>query len=441
MKNKTTYNRDFFAKLMCNRAIITLAFVMAFSTLSFAQYEVVGGPIYFDDPVCDYPEIFDPNGEPVSIQSPIPAFRDSNDSNGSVCSTFIVNYTGFTPEAQAAFQFAVDIWANTIVSSVPIRINANYTALGPGVLGSAAPNGFFVVTGPGLPPNTVYARALAEKLQGMDTDLGGMSIDINCNFSSSINWYFGTDASPAFNQFDFVSVVLHELGHGLGFVGFGRANAQNTEGLLRNSGFLTPYDNFVETGTGVSILTFADPSTALLQQFTGGFLFNASPAATAANSGVVPEIWAPNPFNQGSSYSHWDDNVFPNNNVNSLMTPTIGNGQANHDTGPITRGLFEDMGWTLCPSLSVDDFTLERLEVAPNPFNDNIRITLPGNYNDSDFKISIFDINGRAVYSEDALSTNQTIDIDLSQLTTSVYFMTLKDTTTGLAVTKKIVKQ
>jgi hypothetical protein len=51
--------------------------------------------------------------------------------------TFIVTYNGFTPQAQAAFQAAVDVWASQISSTVPIRITANWIALPPGVLGSA----------------------------------------------------------------------------------------------------------------------------------------------------------------------------------------------------------------------------------------------------------------------------------------------------------------
>ena len=35
--------------------------------------------------------------------------------------------------------------------------------------------------------------------------------------SSSEDWYFGLDGRPGEDQFDFVSVVLHEIGHGLGF--------------------------------------------------------------------------------------------------------------------------------------------------------------------------------------------------------------------------------
>ena len=41
---------------------------------------------------------------------------------------FIVNYTGFTKDAQAAFQRAVDIWASTLATTVPIEIDANFVS-------------------------------------------------------------------------------------------------------------------------------------------------------------------------------------------------------------------------------------------------------------------------------------------------------------------------
>ena len=41
----------------------------------------------------------------------------------------VVNYTGFTAEAQAAFQRAVDIWASTLITTVPIEIDANFVSV------------------------------------------------------------------------------------------------------------------------------------------------------------------------------------------------------------------------------------------------------------------------------------------------------------------------
>ncbi len=65
--------------------------------------------------------------------------------------------------------------------------------------------------------NTWYVQALANKLAGQDLDPD--TSDINATFSSTFtNWYFGLDANPPVGQFDFVTVVLHEITHGLGFL-------------------------------------------------------------------------------------------------------------------------------------------------------------------------------------------------------------------------------
>src|SRR5262249_26113633 len=44
--------------------------------------------------------------------------------------TITVQYTGFTPQAQAAFQAAVDIWQTQVTSSVPMTVTAVFKDLG-----------------------------------------------------------------------------------------------------------------------------------------------------------------------------------------------------------------------------------------------------------------------------------------------------------------------
>src|SRR5262245_20713974 len=60
--------------------------------------------------------------------------------------TIAVTYIGFPTAAQAAFQRAVDILANQLTSSVPIRVNARWTPLPCDtdgcVLGSAEPTDY-----------------------------------------------------------------------------------------------------------------------------------------------------------------------------------------------------------------------------------------------------------------------------------------------------------
>ena len=136
--------------------------------------------------------------------------------------TFIVTYTGFEafPAAQAAYQAAVDIWADHLSSVVPIRVTAEFAPLGTGVLGSAGP--FLVRNFAGAPQTNVwYPYAMADAIAGTDVIAGAS--DITSRFSSNFtNWYFGVDGEAPNSMYDFRSVVLHELGHGLGFSGSGR---------------------------------------------------------------------------------------------------------------------------------------------------------------------------------------------------------------------------
>ena len=134
---------------------------------------------------------------------------------------------------------------------------------------------------------------MANKLAGFDL-LPGQS-DIVASFDSGTNWYLGTDGNPAFNQFDFVSVVLHELGHGLGVVGSATVDGGVGEYGLNIAGTPLVYDTFVENGTGVSILSYANNSTALAAQLEGGNLFWNGAEGVNANGGTNPELFAPDP--------------------------------------------------------------------------------------------------------------------------------------------------
>lgn len=267
--------------------------------------------------------------------------------NAPQTANITVTYVGtWDASAQAAFEYAVSIWETQITSSVEIQVEAEWDNLGPGILGGAGAEDI-VRDFPGAPvAGTWYPVALANKISGSDQMPG--AVDIGAAFNSAFSsWYFGTDGNPPGDQYDFVSVVLHEIGHGLGF--FGSMSVGSNCGGAGigcwgyGSGYPTIYDRFTENGAGTSLLSFPNFSSELAAQLTSNNIFFDGPNANAANGNARVPLYAPGTWQQGSSYSHLAESF--NGTVNALMTYSIGPGDSEHAPGPVMLGMFTDMGW------------------------------------------------------------------------------------------------
>lgn len=336
---------------MISRRILLIASIVLCATLALSVLVPVIGPRQAasaanDGPISiPGPEVIIraiPNtGEGFFVPPPPASMRLS--PNAPEAATINVTYNGFSAEAQTAFQYAVNIWAGLLDSSVTINITATWTPLATGVLGSA---GSVSVYGnfPGAPAlNTWFPDALADKRSC--GNVGG-AYDIVANFNSSFpDWYFGTDGVVPFTQWDFVTVVLHEIGHGLGFAGSFTTVSAGV-GRWDHPSFLgipAIYTRFTRDGAGTSITSYTSPSALLattLQGGTGG-IFWTGRFGTAGNSGVQPTLYSPNPWEQGSSFSHFNQATY----ATELMKPALPNGISIHNPGTRTLGVLRDIGW------------------------------------------------------------------------------------------------
>lgn len=264
----------------------------------------------------------------------------------AVTAQFDVTYDGFSDEAKRAFQAAVDVWAVTLDTDVPIRVDAKWTPLGSQVLGQAGPENVLRDFQGASQTGTWHPVSLANALRGSDLTPG--KPHISAEFSSNFgNWYYGTDGATPGDKYDLMSVVLHELGHGLGFIGsMTVAGGQGSWGL--NSGFPFIYERFVEDAQGQKILDttlFPNPSTQLAGQLQSSRLFFNGKGARAANGSKPVHIYTPMTWDEGSSFSHLDEVTFPTGSQNSLMSPQLAMGEAIHSPGPVGLGMLRDMGW------------------------------------------------------------------------------------------------
>lgn len=146
------------------------------------------------------------------------------------------------------FQRAANIWATLLRSAVEIRVGAQFDPLSctatSGVLGSAGPTTVHRDFAGAIFSGTWYHQALANKLAG--ADLAAQN-DINATFNSSvgsptclsIGWYYGIDGNEG-GQIELFPVVLHEMGHGLGF----STTTNGQTGVFLNS-FPSVWDHFL----------------------------------------------------------------------------------------------------------------------------------------------------------------------------------------------------
>lgn len=351
-------------------------------------------------------------------------------------SSFNITYNGFTAPAQTAFQYAADQWSNTVVSSVPIKINAHFGLLTPGLLGITFPNGELNFASAPL-ADTWYSSALANALSGSELNPGEADIELYLN--SSVNWYYGLSGTVPANQYDLVTVVLHEITHGLGFVGLAKKTGNDGSfGLLLASDFAplttsfpwpnldtlpSVFDHLLVNNLSQRLDTFTNPGVALGAQFTSQNIFLDGPFTLAANSGIKPKVYAPVSFSLGSSVVHLDETTYPAGDINELMTPNGTPGSANHNPGPITLGVLKDIGWNLNPALGVNEmFSNNQFKLYPNPAHNSLSIA---NVSSSIIKgeICIADVSGRNLYENKNFRLDETISV--SNLKPGFYLLSL----------------
>ena len=269
--------------------------------------------------------------------------------------------------AKTAFTAAADVWAASLSFSVPLKTNACWTSLGANILGHSGAVDYSVYQS-GSVPGFWYPDGLANELARTDlndhdkADWDGDGLDadaeIDVALSSNFGWYTGTDGLVPSGKYDMESVVLHELGHGLGFLGWmNDSGGQGSWGY--GSSFAGIFDRYTRDQSGQSLINigiFQNPSVALGSQLTGGNLYFDGAHTRAANGGNPARLYAPSIWNPGSSYSHLDE--IYNGSPNALMTYSLSTREAIHDPGPIMLGVLQDLGWTLPAAAPAQCYTL-----------------------------------------------------------------------------------
>lgn len=289
-----------------------------------------------------------------------------------------VTYVGFSAEARAAFQAAVDIWEVLLESPVTIHVHAVWTPLNVGVLGAAGPDSYVFNIDGFQKGNVWYPIALAEKITGTDINSPGEP-DIVATFNSAnTDWSFGVSTPPPAGKYDLMSIVLHEIGHGLGITH--AYSVTGGQGFLPDffEGRPVLFETGIRTGSQANLVNdFTQPSVALKTALTSNNLFYSSPLVSEVNGGVDAAVYAPATYSAGSSIAHLDEATYPAGNINSLMTPQIGSAERSLDPGPVVKAILADMGWT---GTTMKHTALKNTENTAGPYHAVVKVVTTDGY-------------------------------------------------------------
>jgi len=288
-------------------------------------------------------------------------------------------------QRRIALQFAADILGDRVASTVPIRIAARFDRLqcsrSSAALGQASPtqygSGFA-----GQPiANTFYPVALANALAGRRVAAGAN--DISATFNATIDqgresclqgrrWYYGLDDRQPAGRLNFLSTAVHELTHGLGFGSLvalrNRPGSSVGEFPRTAEGNRLPdiYSHFIKDLSLRGQPTWPELSAAeRADSITNGpdVVWGDSNTANAAagvldaglNQGFV-RIFAPANISPGSSISHWDVALAPD----QLMEPFATARNDVTDGIGLSACVLETIGWQLTGGARCSDTGNER---------------------------------------------------------------------------------
>ena len=310
----------------------------------------------------------------VSVVLAVSNFVHAADSQGRI---IIVPLSGFDSTVAATpvggnfkktvgeqrlevFEHAAFMWSTILDLDYDITVEVSFTALacssGSATLGYAGPNRVAKRN------NAWYGTAQANQIDKADTS--GANNDIYADFNADIDngcysgapngWYYGLDNNEPADQEMLLDVVLHEIGHGLGFLSF----VDGTSGALFSTGdgsnaAIDAYSAHLYDSSESKYWSDMTDAERLASSNADSLVWTGTHGTNDAalkgySTGIVNgdiKIHAPNTYKSGSSISHISTTFSPN----QLMEPY------NTDDGvepDLEIAMFKDMDYKLKSDLA-----------------------------------------------------------------------------------------
>ena len=249
------------------------------------------------------------------------------------------------------FRAASDFWEDRIDSNIPILFDVQLDPLPcsatSGTLGAAGPLAGFINFANAPASNTIYVVAQANSLAGFDLDPGfsDLSATFNSNLGTpgcltGLSWWLGIDSPAPPGTISLFDTVLHEIAHGIGFLSLVDSNGVRFFDL--NDAYML---NLFDRSQNLPWALMSNGQRAASTVNSGGLVWSGSSVAqgaeviTEGRNGGSLRMFAPNPFQPGSSVSHWDTALSPDELMEPFATQT--------SNSCATILALSDMGWRI----------------------------------------------------------------------------------------------
>lgn len=373
----------------------------AFAVIAPAQSLASATDTHVHTPWCNH-QFSDFQGS-LSFAAPRISVETGTMSRGGGM-TFILNDLGGVgpgTAARAGFEAAAALWSSVLTDPITIRLDVQFSALGPGILGStgsttntvaytalrnlltndvssasdasavsslqAGPLSFVSneppVSGPidsrlrfldnnnttdnnNIQVNTAQVKALG--LVPTYAPANTTQRDGSVSFSNAFNWDFDRSDGLTPGFFDFVGVAAHEIGHALGFrsgVDIADINALPGVALPGVRGL-----NNIAWGTVNDLYRYGSFEGAQTLNWSIG---GSSCLSINAGASCVGPLSTGRLNGDGRQASHWkDDALLGLSAALGIMDPTVASASSNEPTLIITEldlVAFDVMGYNLAP--------------------------------------------------------------------------------------------
>ena len=233
----------------------------------------------------------------------------------------------------------------------------------------------------------------------------------------TVNWFYAWHEEPTpppADRLDLISVLIHELTHGLGF------NGLLCDTTPAGSGAFTLFDRLIGRANGSPLVDQTSVYGGAAQDLVSGALVFLGNQAAAAY-GTCPPLYASDPYVQGTSLQHWDPQRL--GGMDAVMNPSYLIGFALRQYAPFEIAALRDLGYADAgasglPACPLTGITI--LEPRENPritAGDRVSVTVTAQPDYAQENCSLVTTGTRLEYYLDGVyqgaSTNDTLRFPL----------------------------